>query len=85
MERLIQIAHIENDFIEIQDYAYKFDVSEAQNEKVIAYLVENKDDSEMFDLHIQADGIIYANEDASFYFADFYYIKEIQDIWEGDE
>ncbi len=76
----IQNFYFENEFTEIQDYAYRFDVSEDQNEKVIAYLIENKDDAEKFDLHIQADGIIYANKDASFYFADFYNIKEIGNI-----
>ena len=76
----IKNFYFENEFTEIQDYAYKFDVSEDQNEKVIAYLVENEEDAEMFDLHIQADGIIYANEDASYYFADMTYLNNIYNL-----
>ena len=69
--------YIENEMNRIENYAYKFDVSEKQNGRVVAYLIVNEEDSDYYDLHIQADGIIYANYDASFYFADLFHIKEI--------
>ena len=64
----IKTVTIENEIEEIKDFAYKFDVSDDQNKRIYAYLVPNKDDSAFYDLHIQADGIIYANQDASRYF-----------------
>lgn len=64
----IKSFNIANEFTEITDYEYKFDVSEKKNERVIAYLVENEDDSNYYDLYLQADGIIYPNTDSSHYF-----------------
>lgn len=76
----IKNFYIVNKFDELSDYDYKFDVSEAKNEKVIAYLVENEDDSDYYDLHLQADGLIYANADASSYFADMTNLDFINNI-----
>ena len=52
--------------INIPDNAYKtWDISASRNGKVMAYLVNNTDNASMFDLHIQGDNQIIANEDAS--------------------
>lgn len=74
----IKEIYIENQKREITNYVEKYDVSQIGNEKVVAYLVE-RDKNEIcidvdgnegpcYDLHLQADGIIYPNENASFYF-----------------
>ena len=78
-EKILNI-YIQNEINEIIDYAYKFDVSEKQDSKVIAYLVENVDDSNYYDLYLQADGIIYLNTDSSAYFANMNYLKSIDNI-----
>ena len=76
----IKKFYIENEIREISEYEYKYDVSKEQNEKVIAYLVENEEDSSSFDLYLMADGIIYANENASFYFADMINLDYIENL-----
>ena len=74
----IKEIYIENKKTEITNYVEKYDVSQSGNEKVVAYLVERDqneicigleyDEGTCYDLHLQADGIIYPNENASFYF-----------------
>ena len=87
----IKNIYIENEIKEIENYAYKFDVTEEQNGRVTAYLVESKEDSlcsyegvdgfrytvECYDLYLQADGIIYPNENSSYYFAETYTLEGI--------
>ena len=72
-------VYIENDFRTIENPVYETDVSNGENGRVKAYFVKNQEkeycsdineeDAECLDLYLQADGIIYANENASFYFA----------------
>ena len=72
-------VYIENDFRTIENPVYEMDVSNGENGRVKAYFVKNQEkeycsdineeDAECLDLYLQADGIIYANENASFYFA----------------
>ena len=45
-----------------------WDIGEKQNGNVMAYLSTNADDSTMYDLHIQSDEQLYANEDMSYWF-----------------
>ena len=89
-EEIINI-YIQNEIKEIENYKYKYDVSEDKTGRVTAYIVENSkevcyeeedenEDGEIYtytrcyddkwlDLYLQADGIIYPNSDASYYFA----------------
>ena len=84
---------IENDMREIEDYAYKYDISNDNNGKVLAYLVNNgttvNNPYDSFDpytqftaynLYIMADGIIYMNSDSSYFFANMYHINNISNL-----
>ena len=76
----IKNIYVQNEFNEIIDYIYKFDVSDKGNGKVLAYLVANPEAEYYYDLYLQADGIIYANPDSSNYFADMYYLEKIDNV-----
>ena len=75
----IENIYIQNEFIELTDYKFKYDVSLNQNDRVLAYLKKSGTireqvgpsewaDVDVYDLYLQADGVIYFNEDASYYF-----------------
>ena len=58
--------------INIPDDAIEsWDVGEAQNGNVMAYIVPNVEDSTMYDLYIQGDGALIANENSSYLFENF--------------
>ena len=76
----IKNIYIENKINEIDVYEEKFDVTEDQNGRVIAYLVTNEENASYYDLYLQADGIIYPNTDASYYFADMNFLDKIDNI-----
>ena len=76
----IKNIYIENESRDITDYAYKFDVSEKQNGRVMAYLIDNEDDDNYYNLYLQADGLIYPNTNASYYFSDMRYLSVIDNI-----
>ena len=65
----IKNIYIVNEIREVNDYAYKYDVSEKQNGRVLAYLLNNESDNSKYDLYLMSDGIIYPNTNASYYFA----------------
>lgn len=75
----IKNIFVQNEINKFDDYEYKFDVSRDKNERVIAYLVKNSD-NKYYDLYLQSDGIIYANEDASYYFVDMINLDRINNI-----
>ena len=76
----IKNYYIANEFSEITDYEYKFDVSEKKNNRVIAYLVTNKGDANFYDLYLQADGIIYPNTYANNYFYNMTNLDSINNL-----
>ena len=76
----IKTVTFETKIEEPSNYAYRFDVSEEKNNSIIAYLVENADDSSKYDLYIMSDGYIYANPDSSRVFEGWYYLTEINNI-----
>ncbi len=76
----IKNIYIQNEFNEIKDYVYKYDISESKNEKVIAYLVRNEENNKYYDLYLQADGIIYANQDSRGYFAGMQNLDNIDNL-----
>lgn len=76
----IKEIFVENEIREIDDYVYKFDISEEKNEKVIAYLVTNKDDNTLYDCYIMANGLIYANNNSQGLFAEMYNLEEINNL-----
>lgn len=76
----IKQIFIENELREIKDYVYKFDISEDKNGKVFAYLVENKEDSSLYDCYIMANGLIYANENSQGLFANMSLIEKINNL-----
>lgn len=83
-------VYIENEFREIENPVYELDVSKDDKERVKAYFVKNEEkqyctdaeenDVECLDLYLQADGIIYANENASFYFASAFDLENIVNL-----
>ena len=54
-----------------------WDIGEHQNGDVMAYITQNIDDNTMYDLYIQGDGSLYANEDSSYF---LYNLKGIDSI-----
>ena len=69
------------DKINVPDSAIEsWDVSEQQNGAYMAYVVPNETDSTYYDLHIQGDGKIYANEDMSYWFANLTYVDSINNL-----
>ncbi len=50
---------------------YKWDISVSGNGKVMAYVTPNAADSSCFDLVIQGDGAVYANQNSSYIFDSF--------------
>ena len=59
------------------------DVSESQTGNIMAYIIENEygdEYSPKYDLYIQSNQEIFANEDSSLYFADFYSLIEINNL-----
>lgn len=56
-----------------------FDVSEKQDGGVMSYMVPNEE-GDMYTLHIQADGTIFAPEDSSKLFAYFVYLESIEGL-----
>ena len=76
----IKEIFIENELREIDDYVYKFDISEDKNEKVIAYLVTNKDDNTLYDCYIMANGLIYANKNSQGLFAEMSNLIKINNL-----
>ena len=75
----IRNIYIENELRTIENFVHKFDVSDDHSGRVIAYLVDNEeeatcydyenDEIDCYDLYLQADGIIYPNENMDCYFA----------------
>lgn len=61
-------VYIENEYRTIENPAFKYDLSELGNNRVEGYLVPNSSDPSKYDMYIIADGLIYANENASYYF-----------------
>ena len=76
----IKNFYIQNEVIEIKEYIHKFDVTESGNGRVMAYLVANKDDSSYYDAHLVADGIIYPNTDASYYFNEMINLEILENL-----
>ena len=79
----IKNIYIQNEMNELTDYEYKFDVSENKNGKVLAYLVRNSTNESYFDLYLQANGIIYANSNASRYFYCMNSLEKIEGLVSG--
>ena len=67
--------------ISIPEDAVEFwDVSSDNNGLVMAYIKNNKDDSNFYDLVIQANGEIYANSNSESLFEGFNYLDKINNI-----
>ena len=65
---IIKTITFETKIEEPSNYAYKFDVSEAKNNKIIAYLIPNEENNSYYDLYIMSNGYIYGNSDSSSFF-----------------
>ena len=57
-----------------------WDVSEQQNGAYMAYVLPNETDSTFYDLYIQGNGKIYANQDMSYWFKGLSYVDSINNI-----
>lgn len=61
--------------------AYKsWDVSEKKDGSVMAYIKPNSSDQNLYDLYIQSEGQIYANEDSSYLFSGFVDLTALNNI-----
>ena len=76
----IKNFYIKNEISEVQEYVEKFDMTVERNGRVMAYVVKNKDDSNYYDVYLVADGIIYPNPDASYYFAYMSNLEQINNL-----
>jgi len=74
----IKTITFENE-INIPKDVLSWDVSQDNNGKVMAYISPNSDES-YYDLYIQGDGRIYANENSSSLFYNFKYVDRINNI-----
>ena len=57
-----------------------WDISKNSNGTVMAYVVPNKTDSAYYDLYIQSNTQLYANENMSYYFYDMHYVESINNL-----
>ena len=76
----IKTIKFEDSIREIDNYAYRYDVSEEKDGSVIAYLVTNIDDDSKYDLYIMANGPIIANPDSRNLFYKMEYVDEINNL-----
>ena len=76
----IKNVTFETQIKEPSNYSYKYDVSEAKNNSIIAYLIPNEKDNMFFDLYIMSNGYIYANPDSSYVFYGFNNMSAINNI-----
>lgn len=77
----IKTITFENE-INIPSEAVNFwDVSATGNDKVMAYIVKNEENTSYYDLYIQGDGKIYANYDSEYLFYDFVNVDTINNIY----
>ena len=74
----IKSITIEDEINVPDDVVGSWDISEAQNDGVIAYVLTNEEDSSYYDLYIQGDETIRANEDMSYWFANLTVLEEIR-------
>ena len=72
--------YVENEITEISHVIHAFDVTNEQNGRVKAYLVEATNAHGFYDLYLQADGIIYLNEDSSYFFCNMSELVSIVNI-----
>ena len=67
--------------INIPNDAYKsWDISSTKNNMVVAYIKTNPNDANYYDLYIQGEGRIYANENSSELFNGFYNLDSIKNL-----
>ena len=76
-EKKIKTITLEDKINVPDDAVESWDVSASQDGRVMAYVVTNSADSTMYDLYIQGDGSLYANENSSCL---FYYMSAVQEI-----
>ena len=57
-----------------------WDLSSEENGSIIGYVLPNEDDSDYYDLYIQSDKQIYANDDMSYWFAHLYLLESINGL-----
>ena len=87
--------YIQTEIKEIKDVAHQFDVTESGNGRVKAYLVKREDLTcyaqddanvkiDCYDAYLQADGIIYPNENMAYYFDAMVNLEKIDDLSKFD-
>ena len=69
---------IEDSIYEVENASYSYDVSAAQDNSVMSYLVNNGDDT--FTLYLQGDGGVKANEYSIDLFREFTSLKNVEGI-----
>ena len=76
----IKTISFEQEINEPTTYDYKFDVSEAKNNSIIAYLVKNSEEPSLYDAYIMSNGYIYANPNSSYVFYGMRRLKDINNL-----
>ncbi|MBP5679073.1 MAG: BspA family leucine-rich repeat surface protein, partial [Bacilli bacterium] len=73
----IKTINLDDEINPPANYIESWDIGVAQNGNVMAYLTTNQDNSSYYDLYIQGDGHLYANENSQYLFA---YLKGVDVI-----
>ena len=76
----IKIINLSDEINPPANVIASWDVGVNQNGDVMAYITRNANDSLKYDLYIQGDGALYANQDSSFLFYNFQNIDSINNI-----
>ena len=64
----IKTITLDDEILPPDNVVASWDISEARNGNVMAYVTPNEDDNTKYDLYIQGNGHLYANEDSSYLF-----------------
>jgi len=78
----IKTITLDDEILPPDNVVASWDISEARNGNVMAYVTPNEDDNTKYDLYIQGNGHLYANEDSSYL---FYNLRGVDAIYGIDK
>ncbi len=76
----IKIINLDDEINPPNSVVASWDIGAAGNGNVMAYITTNQDDNTMYDLYIQGDGHLYANEDSKYLFANLRGVDQINGL-----
>ena len=76
----IKIINLDDEINPPNNVVASWDIGVDQNENVMAYITVDQEESNRYDLYIQGDGHLYANEDSKYLFAYFRGVDSINGL-----